>query len=203
MTDRGAYWDEVYEARGEADVSWFEAMPSMSLDLILRASAAKATAIVDVGGGLSRLADHLIVAGYVDVTVLDVSAAATQQLAARIGSTSLSVIVNDITTWIPQRTFDLWHDRAVLHFLTDETDRRGYRRALLDGLAPGGQLIIATFALTGPERCSGLPVRRYGRDELAEFLGAEFEQLESFEHDHRTPAGDIQRFHIGRFRRLP
>lgn len=193
------HWDGVYDAKDEAEVSWFEPAPRLSLDLIGRTNAPLDTAIIDIGGGLSRLADALVETGHSDVTVLDISEQAVRKRGERGGT--VRGIVADITTWRPERRYRVWHDRAVLHFLIDESDRDAYRHALLAALESDGQAIIATFAPTGPERCSGLPVRRYGREDLAAFLGEAFEVVESFEFDHVTPQQNIQRFHVGRLQR--
>jgi len=199
---RSEHWNTVYGSKAEDEVSWFEAVPQRSLDWIARTGIGKADAILDVGGGLSRLADHLVGAGFTDVSVIDLSAEAIQRVLARLGSDApVHGIVGDITTWRPERRYRLWHDRAVLHFLVDEEDRQAYRRTLLSALELGGEAIIATFEPTGPERCSGLPVRRYGRTDLETFLGEDFALVESDEFDHVTPAGRVQRFHVGRLRR--
>ena len=193
------HWDGVYDAKDEAEVSWFEPAPRLSLDLIGRTNAPLDTAIIDIGGGLSRLADALVETGHSDVTVLDISEQAVRKRGERGGT--VRGIVADITTWRPERRYRVWHDRAVLHFLIDESDRDAYRHALLAALESDGQAIIATFAPTGPERCSGLPVRRYGREDLAAFLGEAYEVVVSFEFDHVTPQQNIQRFHVGRLQR--
>ncbi len=194
------HWDEVFRAKAEDDVSWFESCPTRSLDLIARTGLPKSAAIIDIGGGLSRLADTLAGAGYTDVTVLDISREAVRRLGERPGFVARTrLIAVDVKAWRPERAYDIWHDRAVLHFLTGEDDRAAYRNVLLSALTPGGQAIIATFALSGPERCSGLPVRRYGAEGLAKFLGKDFILAESFEFDHLTPAGASQRFLMGRF----
>jgi trans-aconitate methyltransferase len=160
---------------------------------------AKSGAIIDVGGGLSRLPDQLAEAGHSDVTVLDVSAEAVRRMQERLGqAASTRFVVSDVTAWRSDRLYDLWHDRAVLHFLTDEADRAAYRRVLLHALALGGQAIIATFAPSGPETCSGLTLRRYGTTELLAFLGNAFVLAEAFEFNHLTPGGRVQRFHITR-----
>lgn len=198
MTERQGHWEGIYGTKAETDVSWFEAEPELSLDLVRRTGASPKDAIIDIGGGLSRLADALVAAGHEDVTVLDISEAAIRKRAERGGP--VKGIVADITAWTPERRYRVWHDRAVLHFLTDEGDRDAYRRALLAGLEPGGEAIIATFATTGPDRCSGLPVRRYGPGDLDAFLGDAFDIVESFEFDHSTPSGGVQRFHVGRLR---
>ncbi len=199
-TARQFHWDQVYKTKPENEVSWFEPSPNTSLQLIKRAEFPKSAPIIDIGGGLSRLADRLSAEGYIDVTVLDISSEAISRLLARQGENApVKGIVADITAWKPDRRYDIWHDRAVLHFLTDDTDRAAYRSVLLEALAPGGQAIIATFAKSGPEKCSGLPVRRYDANELAEFLGNGFRIVENFEMDHRTPAGGTQRFCVTRF----
>ncbi|MCE3288527.1 MAG: Methyltransferase type 12, partial [Caulobacter sp.] len=158
--------------------------------------AGKDAPVIDIGGGLSRLADELVLAGHTDVTVLDISAEAIRKRADRDGP--VAGIVADITRWRPERRYAVWHDRAVLHFLTREEDRAAYRRALTEGLAEDGEAIIATFAPDGPERCSGLPVRRYGREDIEAFLGKAFVVVESGGFDHVTPGGATQRFHFAR-----
>ncbi len=199
---RSQHWDDVFGRKAENEVSWFEVLPSRSLELIRQTGVARSASIIDIGGGLSRLADSLVEAGYTDVTVLDISANAVGHLLARQKPGSpVHGIVSDVTEWQPDRRYAVWHDRAVLHFLIEEDDRRAYRSKLLAALAPQGHVIIATFAPTGPERCSGLPVRRYGREELLAWLGGEFALLDSVEFDHATPGGSIQRFHVGRFQR--
>ncbi len=199
MTERQGHWNTVYGTKADDDVSWFEAAPALSLDLIRKTDVPADAPVVDIGGGLSHLADALVEAGHTDVTVLDISREAIRKRAERGGA--VQGIVTDITAWTPERRYRVWHDRAVLHFLTDETDRAAYRRALLAGLEPGGQVIIATFAPSGPEQCSGLPVRRYGRGDLETWLGDGFDMVESFEFDHVTPAQRVQRFHVGRLTR--
>lgn len=202
MTMGAAHWDQVYSAKAADSVSWFEASPQQSLGLIARTEAPKSAAIVDVGGGLSRLAGALVEAGYTDVTVLDISAEAINLLlSSQAAGVPVQGLVADVTQWRPARPYAVWHDRAVLHFLTDDDDRDAYRATLDATLAADGQGVIATFAPSGPERCSGLTVRRYGRADLEAFLGGGFSMLESYEFDHATPSGTVQRFHVGRFRR--
>lgn len=196
------HWDGIYSSRADNELSWFEASPYRSLALISRTGVRHSAAIVDVGGGLSRLADHLVEDGYSDVTVLDISAEAIGRLLARQhAGAPVQGIVSDISHWQPARSYAVWHDRAVLHFLTDEPRRAAYRNAFLAALAPNGQAIIATFAPSGPSTCSGLPVRRYGAQELSEWLQPELRMLESFECDHTTPSGNVQRFHVARLGR--
>jgi len=204
MSGRQAQWENIYATKDENAVSWFEDRPDISLDLI-RATGAKATAsIIDIGGGASRLIDALLDVGFKTVTVLDLSEKALATSKARLGTRGADVkwIVADITTWEPSQAYDIWHDRAALHFLTDPKDRAAYAERVLRAGRPGGHVIIGTFAPDGPERCSGLPVVRYDAVTLGELLGHSFELIESRRHDHQTPAGDTQKFQFSRFQRV-
>jgi hypothetical protein len=146
----------------------------------------------------------LLAAGHTGVTVLDIAESALAKSRARLGGRANRVrrIAGDITAWQPPRSYAVWHDRAVYHFLTDAADRAAYLAALQQGTAPGSHVIIATFAADGPERCSGLPVRRYSSEALAESLGSAFRVLESAGEEHRTPGGAVQRFQYALFLRL-
>lgn len=187
------HWDKVFRTKAEDEGSWFEAIPEASIRLIESAQLPKTAPIIDVGAGLSRLASELIARGYLDVTILDISAEAVARLIARTGrSTAIKAIVADVTTWRPDRRYELWHDRAVLHFLVNDSDRSAYRTTLLEALSPNGHVIIIAFGRLAPDRCSGLPVRRYDRDDLVSFLGDDFRLVEACNLDHRTPAGSIQ-----------
>jgi SAM-dependent methyltransferase len=200
---RQAHWQNVYSTRGEREVSWFEERPALSLELIRAAGATPRSSVIDVGGGASRLVDSLLADGFDVVTVLDISEAALSAAKRRLGGKAADVtwIVADITTWEPSQVYDLWHDRAVLHFLTDASDRAAYAARLNEALRPGGHAIIGTFALDGPERCSGLPVVRYDAKSLADLLGTDFELVDARTHTHHTPMGSIQRFQFSVFRR--
>jgi hypothetical protein len=197
------HWDEVYRQKAEQDVSWFQAEPALSLDLIRRAGVAKQEPIVDVGAGASRFVDRLLAEGYSDLTVLDIAEAALQKSRARLGSAADRVnwIAADVTCWQPAKRYRLWHDRAVFHFLTEAADRAAYRETLGSALMPQGIAIIASFALDGPERCSGLPVQRYSPESLAAELGEDFRLLEQKSEAHITPAGKLQLFQYSVFRR--
>lgn len=199
---REDHWRRVYETKGEREVSWFQEGPGPSLDLIEAAGIPAGGAIVDIGGGASRLVDALVAREY-EATVLDLSAAALDMSRERLGSAGDRVrwIVADVTKWTPDRLYDLWHDRAAFHFLTEEADRAAYRARLMNALKPGGCAIIATFAPDGPERCSGLPVVRYDAEGLARFLGADFRLVRTLRSDHATPAGGRQKFQFSLFER--
>ena len=203
--DSKQHWDEVYALKAEDAVSWFQPRPELSLALIHAAGLGKTDALIDVGGGASRLVDALLAEGFSDVTVLDIAAAALQKSRARVGRDGDRVhwIAADITRWTPERRYRLWHDRAVFHFLTAPEDRAAYRRVLEAALAPGGTAVIASFALDGPERCSGLPVQRYAPETLAAELGPAFRLKEFRREEHQTPAGKVQRFQYSLFRFEP
>jgi len=201
--DRHSHWENVYATKGERDVSWFQESPAISLDLI-HATGVKADAsIIDIGAGASRLVDALLDEGFEAVTVLDLSEKALARSKARLGARSAKVkwIAADVTAWQPAQAYDLWHDRAAFHFLTDADDRAAYAECVLRAVSPGGHVIIGTFALDGPERCSGLPIVRYDGPSLGRVLGPSFELIESRSHAHHTPSGSIQRFQFSRLRR--
>ncbi|MBT8455700.1 MAG: class I SAM-dependent methyltransferase [Rhodobacteraceae bacterium] len=201
-----AHWEAVYGARTETALTWYEAEAALSLDLI-KTHAALDAAIIDVGGGASRLVDGLIAAGFDDITVLDLSNAALETSRRRIGEKSGDVTWHavDIREWQPPRAFDLWHDRAVFHFLTRDADRAAYLHRAQGAIAPGGVAIIMSFALDGPEMCSGLPVQRYSpetlRDEIDRHAPGAFDLIDQRAHTHVTPMGREQRFQVSVFRR--
>jgi SAM-dependent methyltransferase len=203
--DRQSHWEGVYTKKGENEVSWFQENPAASLELIAQVDATAASAIIDIGGGASRLVDHLVDRGFDDITVLDLSDAALQIAKARLASRASQVhwIVADATVWQPARVYDIWHDRAAFHFLTEERDRTAYVARLERALKAGGHAIIATFALDGPERCSGLPVVRYDPVTLGQTLGRAFQLVDTRRHAHATPWASHQSFQFSVFRRCP
>ncbi len=202
--DRTAHWQAVYTSKSETEVSWFQENPSTSLRLIKDAKASGDQAVIDIGGGASRLVDALVAQGFRSIAVLDIAAAALEAAKARLGPASAGVdwIVADVTKWRPARTYDIWHDRAAFHFLTEAADRDAYVDRLKSATAPGSQVIIGTFALDGPEKCSGLSVQRHDAKSLAEALGPSFVLVDDFTEAHRTPWGAIQHFQFSRFKRV-
>jgi SAM-dependent methyltransferase len=202
--DRQAHWQNVYKEKGENQVSWFQERPTISLELIEAAGAKPNSATIDIGGGASRLVDALIDKGYRDLTVLDLSASAVSIAKTRLGQSAALVkwIVADVTQWEPPSRYDLWHDRAAFHFLTEVSDRTAYIERLKNALPVGGHAIIGTFALDGPERCSGLPVVRYDATQLALMLTPLFTLVDMRRHEHKTPWGSLQQFQFGVFRRV-
>ena len=200
---RKSHWQTVYTTKGENEVSWFQDNPALSLELIDLVRPAHDAAIVDIGGGASRLVDSLLARGFERLTVLDISQAALDVARARLGDRASRVqwVAADVTKWRPAQTFDIWHDRAAFHFLVDAADRAAYVARLKQAVRPGGHAIIGTFAIDGPEKCSGLPVNRYDAARLSVELGTGFALVHARTHDHVTPWKSEQRFQFCVFRR--
>lgn len=203
MIGRQIHWQNVYRTKSPQSVSWYQPHAETSLALIREAAPDPAAGILDVGGGASMLIDDLLAAGYRDLSVLDISAAALEASRARIGDRAGQVrwIEVDLLAWAPERVWDVWHDRAVFHFLTAAADQDAYIARLAAATRPGAAVILATFAPDGPETCSGLPVQRYDAESLAARLGAGFSLKRAFRDEHRTPGGAIQRFAWALFER--
>ncbi len=191
------HWENVYSNKPVDTVSWFQEHADLSLDLIRSTGVGHDAAIIDVGGGASTLIDDLLTDGYRDLTVLDLSGAALDAARQRLGKLA------DIVNWIeadivraslPEMRYDVWHDRAVFHFLTEPADRAAYVQTVLRSVKPGGHVIVATFGEDGPLQCSGLPVMRYSADQLHGQFGDAFKLLKHQTEEHRTPAGKIQQF---------
>jgi len=201
--DRQSHWQNVYRSKGEQEVSWTQPDPEPSLGLILNYAPSVTASIVDIGGGASRLVDALAGRGYESLTVLDLSEAALQAAQQRLGARAAQVqwIAADATKWQPAKPFDLWHDRAAFHFLVDAADRAAYLDRLRSSVKAGGHAIIATFALDGPEKCSGLPVQRYDPAALSQTIGDAFELIGDQPHRHVTPWGAVQSLQFSVLRR--
>jgi SAM-dependent methyltransferase len=197
-----AHWDKVFTTKGESEVSWFQETPSPSLELLGLVGARPSSAIIDVGGGTSRLVDALVGRGFDNLTVLDISDAALSVARERLGDKASRIkwIAVDVTKWQPAEAYDIWHDRAVFHFLTDRAHQAAYVERSKQALRRGGHVIIGTFALDGPEKCSGLPVARQSAKSLAALLGSEFVLIDSRRCEHSTPWRTIQKFQFSSFR---
>jgi trans-aconitate methyltransferase len=195
------HWNRVYTNKSDEQISWFEPLPAVSVQMLKAAGMTPESCVVDVGGGDSRLVDYLVAQGLECVAVLDVSGAALARAKARIGSRAdpLMWIESDVAASWTLKPMDIWHDRAVFHFLTEAHARERYREHLVEVLKPGGSAIIATFAPDGPEKCSGLPVARYSPEALASELGPALRLIESQAHTHKTPWGTTQSFQYSRF----
>lgn len=193
-TASARHWDDAY-ALGDTTRSWYQAAASPSLHVLDACDVRPSDSIVDVGGGASTLVDALVDRSHADVTVLDISAIGVQTAQRRLGARAAGVtwLVADVLTWRPERTYGVWHDRAMFHFLTDATDRARYLTVLDAATAPGSLAVFATFAPDGPDHCSGLPVERYESSELAALLRGWRPVLENHL-DHVTPGGGVQAF---------
>jgi SAM-dependent methyltransferase len=192
--DRAAHWDRAYTRRGDS-VSWFQVAPTTSLELLEGLDLARDAAIIDVGGGASRLVEGLCELGFTALSVLDVSTAALDAARQRTESSdSITWIHQDLLTWQPTQRYDVWHDRALLHFFVEEQDRGAYLKTLRRAIEPGGWVVLGTFADDGPETCSGLPVARYSLEELPSLLGDDFTISEHRREEHVTPDGVRQPF---------
>jgi ubiquinone/menaquinone biosynthesis C-methylase UbiE len=203
-SDRHTHWEDIYSTKGEADVSWFQETPAISLELLALLGAKPADAVIDIGGGASRLVDSLLDKGFTDVTVLDLSEAALAAARARLSGRDGAVawVAADATAWVSRESaYDIWHDRAAFHFLTEPEDQRAYLDRLERGLRRGGHVIIGTFAPDGPEKCSGLPVLRHDEATLSAILGQGFSLIDHRRHEHATPWGSIQKFQFSTFQR--
>jgi hypothetical protein len=205
MSGTRSHWEKVYTTKAETEVSWYQPHSRRSLELILAAAPDPAAAVVDIGGGVSRLVDDLIARGYSNLTVLDVSEVALAKSKLRLGSDAGKVawLAADITAWHPPRAYDVWHDRAVFHFLTEPVQQAAYLSALRAGTSTGSTVIMATFALDGPDKYSGLPVQRYSPATLTARLGPEFRLTHEADETHQTPWGSEQRFTYATFQRRP
>jgi ubiquinone/menaquinone biosynthesis C-methylase UbiE len=195
--DTKGHWEYVYETKAPTQVSWYQSNPQLSLQLIQRTGMAKTEPIIDVGGGTSTLVDDLLACGFQQITVLDISATALNIARQRLGERGSEVVwlEADITRiTLPYCAYQVWHDRAVFHFLTRAEDRQRYVEAVRRAVRPRGHVIVATFALDGPFRCSGLDVIRYSPTSLHDEFGPDFELVDSTSEAHQTPFGTEQKF---------
>lgn len=191
------HWEKVYGTKSATEVSWFQEHADLSLKLIQDAETPATASIIDVGGGASVLVDDLLSRGYEDLTVLDLSGAAIATAKSRLGKRAKSVRwieANILEAQLPAATYDVWHDRAVFHFLTNDEDRHAYVDMVLHAVKPGGLVIVATFAEDGPTECSGLPVMRYNAQQLHSEFGEPFILLGHEKESHQTPGGKEQKF---------
>ncbi|MFM0377833.1 class I SAM-dependent methyltransferase [Paraburkholderia strydomiana] len=199
------HWEEVYRSKAPDAVSWYRAHLETSLQLISESAPDRSAAIIDVGGGESTLVDDLLQHGYRNLTVLDMSAVALDATKRRLGAKAEQIIwvASDmLMVDLPAHHYDVWHDRAVFHFLSEASERAAYIRLLTKALKPRGHVVIGTFGPAGPNRCSGLDVRRYDAQQLSSEFGAGFELVTSTIEDHHTPAGSAQQFLYCCFRKL-
>jgi SAM-dependent methyltransferase len=204
MSDRQEHWEAVYRTKASTEVSWYQAEPAISLAMVRTALLDGAASVLDVGGGASVLVDRLLEVGLDRIGVLDISSAALETARNRLGPAADRVewIHGDLLEYTPAEPWDIWHDRAVFHFLTDPEDRRRYRDAVLRSVPPGGHVIVATFGPEGPDRCSGLDTLRCSPGQIVEELGPGLELADSAVEVHHTPSGSDQQFVYARMIRI-
>ena len=200
--EQKAHWERVYATKQAHEVSWTQSVPQTSLDFIHSFDIHKTAKIIDIGGGDSHLVDCLLAEGYKDITVLDISENALSRAKKRLGNRAKNVkwIVSDITTFEPTTRYDVWHDRATFHFLTEETQILIYQN--LTAKAVKGYLTIGTFSDNGPKKCSGLPIKQYNETALATVLSANFDKIKCINEDHTTPFGTQQNFTFCSFKKM-
>jgi len=192
-----SHWKDIYQTKDSKRVSWFQEHAETSLKLIQQYVSDKQAHIIDIGAGASTLVDDLLEQGYNNINVLDISEGALAIAQKRLGHNQQHVnwlSANILEASLPQHQYDLWHDRAVFHFLTNEKDRQKYVQQVMKALKPNGKVIISTFGPDGPLKCSGLPIVRYDHDSLHDEFGSAFALLEHGKEDHKTPDGSIQKF---------
>jgi ubiquinone/menaquinone biosynthesis C-methylase UbiE len=194
--NRKSHWENIYQTKEFNEVSWYQPQPTTSLDFIKDANLSKDSKIIDIGGGDSYLVDHLIALDYTDITVLDISQAAIERAKKRLGKDSIKVkwIVADASNFKPKEKYDLWHDRAAFHFLTQENEIENYIETLNQYLQPNGFVIIGTFSEQGPTKCSGIEIKQYSELTISERFSKYFTKTKSLIVDHNTPFDTIQNF---------
>lgn len=196
MNENQQHWDKVYSEKAPTEVSWYEPMPEVSLELIRSCNIPKDAAIIDVGGGDSFLAEFLVSLGYEDVTVVDISSKAIERAKERMceKADEINWIIADASNFNPERQYDLWHDRAAFHFLLGEEQKKNYLGILKKAVKPGGYVIMGTFSDKGPDKCSGLEVQKYSVMDMCKLFEDDFDMLSGKNLDHQTPSGSKQNF---------
>jgi ubiquinone/menaquinone biosynthesis C-methylase UbiE len=194
--DKKAHWENIYTTKSLNEVSWYQPNPETSLNFIHEFNVPKKAKIIDVGGGDSFLVDHLLMEGYTDITVLDISAAALERAKLRLGKKAQLVkwIVADASKFTPTEHYDFWHDRAAFHFLNSDSEIDAYLNSVHDGLSKNGILVMGTFSENGPEKCSGIKIKQYSENSMVERLNHFFNKIKCINIDHITPSNTIQNF---------
>lgn len=196
MNENQQHWDNVYSEKAPTEVSWYEPMPEVSLEIIRNCELSKDSAIIDIGGGDSFLAEFLVAQGYTDVTVVDISSKAVERAKERMCEKADEVtwIIADASAFNPERQYDLWHDRATFHFLIEDRQKENYLRTLKQSVKPGGFVVMSTFSEKGPATCSGLDINRYSIGDMNKLFEDEFNMISGKNKDHETPSGGKQNF---------
>ncbi len=203
MDMKKEHWENVFSTKQETEVSWYQKQPKTSVDLIEKLNLSKEAKIIDVGGGDSYLIDNLLELGYTNLHLLDISSKAIERIKNRLGvkSENVTFIVSDILDFKPEIKFDVWHDRASFHFLTEENDIQKYSNLVANSITSNGNLIIGTFSENGPLKCSGLPISQYNELKMKAVFENDFDLIESFTEDHQTPFDTTQNFIFGTFKK--
>jgi 2-polyprenyl-3-methyl-5-hydroxy-6-metoxy-1,4-benzoquinol methylase len=198
-----SHWENVYQTKPLETVSWYQPVPETSLSLIANLNLSKDSHIIDVGGGDSLLSEYLLNQGFANLSVLDISGAALRRAQKRLGdrANSINWIESDVLDFKTEHPLDLWHDRAAFHFITEDSDIKRYVQIAHKAIRPEGYLILGTFSVNGPTKCSGLPIRQYDLNLVRNTFGAYFELLHNEEIDHLTPGGSVQKFHFATLKR--
>ncbi|WP_430973292.1 class I SAM-dependent methyltransferase [Sunxiuqinia rutila] len=202
--DRKKHWEHIYQTKSSNEVSWFESVPQTSLNFFSQFQVPLTAKIIDIGGGDSLLVDHLLDRGYQNLTVLDISEAAINRAKERLQERASLVkwIVADAATFQPTERYDFWHDRAAFHFLTQEDEIANYLQTAQQSINPSGVLVIGTFSEQGPDKCSGIPIKRYSEKAMTERLETFFEKIKCITVDHQTPFSSVQNFVFCSFRKV-
>lgn len=203
MSGRKEYWDNIYKEKNLSDVSWYEPTPETSLSYIAQCKLPKDAAIIDIGGGESLLVDFLLDMSFTNISVLDISKEAIEKAQRRLGQKAEKIqwIVSDVLEFIPEKEYDLWHDRAAFHFLTEEVQVEKYLEVLENAVSENAFVVLSTFSESGPEKCSGLDIKRYSLTSLVTLFSQEFNTMSCSNVDHRTPSGATQNFSYCSFKR--
>ncbi|MGW8121031.1 class I SAM-dependent methyltransferase [Roseivirga echinicomitans] len=201
--DQKKHWENIYQTKSLKDVSWFQPTPETSLSFFKALKVPTAAKIIDIGGGDSFLAEHLLDLGYTNISVLDISESAIERAKQRLGPRSEKIkwIVADASAFKPTEKYDFWHDRAAFHFLTTESQRANYINTARNNINPNGILVIGTFSEQGPKKCSGIDIKQYSEASIEEAFKPFFEKINSFTIDHKTPFDTIQNFTFCSFRK--
>jgi ubiquinone/menaquinone biosynthesis C-methylase UbiE len=202
--EKAEYWDDIYKKKDEMHQSWFQEKPEKSLEMIDELALPKSSKIVDIGGGESRLVDFLLERGFKNISILDISQESLDTAKHRLGvkSEGIKFLNSDVTIFNPAEKYDLWHDRATFHFLTQIEDIEKYLKIAHEALNVGGSLIVSTFSTTGPDKCSGLTISKYSQDDLKRVFGKYFQNTKCFENTHTTPWGANQDFVYCSFKKI-
>lgn len=201
--DRHRHWENIYQTKQLNEVGWYQPVPVTSLDFIHQAKLPVTAKIIDIGGGDSFFVDHLLDMGYQDITILDIAETAIERAKKRLGEKAKKVkwIVADAAEFVPAEQYDFWHDRAAFHFLTADIEIQKYVNTLRQGIRPGGILVIGTFSVDGPKKCSGIDIRQYSESSMTALLNASFEKIKCITVDHKTPSETIQNYIFCSFRK--